>query len=117
MTRVKTGTTRRARHKKILKMAKGYQMSRRRRYRVAHETVLHSGQYAFMGRKLRKRDFRRLWITRLNIALRQLGSKYSQFIHQLKEKKINLNRKTLSEMAVNQPGHFKSLVKSVIGTR
>ena len=114
MTRVKTGTVRRARHKKILKMAKGYRMSRSRRFKVAHESVLHAGQYAFMGRKLRKRQFRRLWITRLNIALRGLGYKYSTFIKQIQEKKIDLNRKILSEMAVNQPEAFKSLVKSVI---
>ena len=114
MPRVKTGYTRRRRHKKILKMAKGYRMTRHRLYKVAHEAILHAGQYAFAGRKLRKRQFRRLWITRLNIALRQLGTKYSEFIHKLKSKNINLNRKVLSEMAINQPEAFKSLVKSVL---
>ncbi len=114
MPRVKTGYTRRRRHKKVLKMAKGYRMTRHRLYKTAHEAILHAGQYAFAGRKLRKRQFRRLWITRLNIALRQLGTKYSEFIHKLKIKKINLNRKVLSEMAINQPQAFKSLVKSVL---
>lgn len=114
MPRVKTGYTRRRRHKKVLKMAKGYRMTRHRLYKVAHEAILHAGQYAFAGRKLRKRQFRRLWITRLNIALRQLGTKYSEFIHKLKSKNINLNRKVLSEMAINQPEAFKSLVKSVL---
>jgi len=113
MTRVKTGFTRHRRHKKILKMAKGYRMTRRRLYKVAHEAVLHAGQYAFAGRKLRKRQFRRLWITRLNIALRRLGTKYSDFIHALKVKNIKLNRKVLSEMAINQPEAFKKLVESV----
>ncbi len=113
MTRVKTGFTRRRRHKKILKAAKGYRNSRSRTYKSAHEAVLHAGQYAFAGRKLRKRQFRRLWITRLNIALRQLGTKYSEFINKLTKKNINLNRKVLSEMAVNQPEAFKKLVKSV----
>ncbi|NOY15072.1 MAG: 50S ribosomal protein L20 [bacterium] len=113
MTRVKTGIIRRRRHKKILKAAKGYRMTRHRLYKVAHEAVLHAGQYAFAGRKLRKRQFRRLWITRLNIALRQVGTKYSEFINKLKKQNINLNRKTLSEMAVNQPEAFKKLVQSI----
>lgn len=109
--RVKTGTTRRKRHKKILKLAKGYRMTRHRLYRVAHEAVLHAGEYAFAGRKRRKRELRKLWITRINAAVRKYQLSYSQFINQLKKKKILLNRKILSHLAFKEPKVFDQIVK------
>ena len=111
MTRVKTGTTTHNRHKKVFKLAKGFRMSRRRLYRTAQEAVLHAGEYAFMGRKLKKRDFRRLWIVRMNAALKALGTKYSIFIRQLKEKNIELDRKMLALLATEQPEIFKKIVE------
>lgn len=111
--RVKTGTVRRARHKKVLKLAKGYWMTRHKRYKVANEAVMHAGQYAYNGRRIRRRDLRRLWITRINAALTDLNLKYSVFIKKLKDNKINLNRKVLSEIAINDPGTFKSIVDSL----
>lgn len=111
--RVKTGTVRRKSHKKILKLAKGFWMTRHKRYKVAHEAVMHSGQYAFEGRRLRKRDMRKTWITRLNAALKPFEVKYSAFIKLMKDKKIELNRKMLSEIAINDPKTFESIVKSI----
>lgn len=111
--RVKTGTVRRKSHKKILKLAKGFWMTRHKRYKVAHEAVMHSGQYAFEGRRIRKRDTRQLWITRLNAALKPFEIKYSAFIKLMKDKKIELNRKMLSEIAINDPNTFKSIVDSI----
>jgi len=111
--RVKTGTVRRKSHKKVLKAAKGFWMTRHKRYRSAHEAVLHSGKYAYVGRRLRKRDLRRLWIVRINAALKPFEIKYSTFINLLKNKKIELNRKVLSELAINQPEAFKAVVESV----
>lgn len=113
MTRVKGGTTTRARHKKIKKLAKGYRMARHKQYKSAHEAVLHAGEYAFMGRKLRKRDFRRLWITRMNAALRDLGTNYSTFIKKLKDKDVELDRKVLAYFAAEKPGIFKKIVDEV----
>ena len=111
--RVKIGTVRRKKHKKILKLAKGYWMTRHKRFKVANEAVMHAGQYAYHGRRLRKRDLRRLWITRLNAALKPHQISYSRFIAALKSKKISLNRKILSELAINDPQTFKSIVDSV----
>lgn len=113
MSRVKTGPTRRKRHQKVLKQAKGYRMTRNRLYKVAHEAVLHAGDYAFRGRKERKRQMRRLWITRISAALKnQEGSpSYSKFIYQLAQKDIKLNRKVLSELAIHQPEVFSQVVK------
>lgn len=111
--RVKTGTVRRKAHKKILKLAKGYWMTRHKRFKVANEAVMHAGQYAYHGRRLRKRDLRRLWITRLNAALTPHKISYSRFINALKTKKITLNRKILSELAIHQPKTFNSIVDSV----
>ncbi len=113
MTRAKTGTTRHKRHKKIRKLSKGFKFSASRRYRTAKEAVLHAGQYAYVGRKQRKRNLRRLWITRLNAALRENGSKYSSFIKALDKKNVELDRKILSDIAVNNPDDFKEIVKSV----
>jgi large subunit ribosomal protein L20 len=117
MARVKTGATRRRRHKKILKAAKGYRLARGRHVRKARETALHAGQYAFVGRKLKKRDFRRLWIQRINAGLSQIENapSYSSFINLLKQNRIELNRKILSELAVNDLDAFKVIVTKVYG--
>ncbi len=111
--RVKTGTTRRRRHKKILARTKGYRMTKNRLYRVAHEAFMHAGQYAVAHRRRRPSQFRRLWITRLNAAVAEHGLKYKTFIHLLKTKNIALNRKTLSELAINEPDAFAKVVDFV----
>jgi len=111
MVRIKGGVRTRARHKKVLKLAKGYWMTRHKQFKKAKEAVLHAGEYAFKGRKLRKRDFRQLWIIRMNAALRNLGTKYSVFIKKLKDNKIELDRKILSQLAVEQPEVFKKVVE------
>jgi len=107
--RVKTGVVRRQAHKKILKQAKGYWMTRSKRYKVASEAVLHAGQYAFNGRRLRRRDIRRVWIVRVNAALRPFNISYSAFIKKMKDNKVELNRKMLSEIAIHDPATFKSI--------
>lgn len=99
------------RHRKILKAAKGFKQSRRKRIRTAKEAVLHAGAYAYQGRKLRKRDLRSLWITRLNAAVRKNGISYSQFISGLKKSKIDLDRKILAEIAAKEPEIFDKIVK------
>ncbi len=113
MTRIKTGPTRQKRHKKILKLSKGYRMTKGRLYKVSKEAVLHAGQYAYIGRKLRKRDFRRLWIQRINASLKDLGEKYNSFINLLKKKHVDLNRKMLAEIAVRDKNTFKDIVKTL----
>ncbi len=111
--RVKTGYTRRRRHKKILKLAKGYYQRRHSTYKNAEESVRRALAYAYRDRKVKKREFRRLWIARINAAVREYGLNYSRFMHALSEKGITLNRKVLSELAIRQPEEFKSLVESV----
>lgn len=111
--RVKTGVVRRQAHKKILKLAKGYWMTRSKRYKVASEAVLHAGQYAFNGRRLRRRDIRKTWIVRINAALRPLNTSYSVFVKKLKDNKVELNRKMLSEIAIHDPITFKSIFTSL----
>jgi large subunit ribosomal protein L20 len=113
MPRVKGGPRARARHKKILKMAKGYRMTRSKLFRRANEAVIRAGEHSFAGRKQRKRDFRKLWISRLTGALTQYDIKYSRFINALSKAKIELNRKMLSEMAINDPKTFEEIVNSV----
>lgn len=113
MARVKPSVQTRKRHKKILKLAKGFRMARSRRFKAAQEAVLHSGDYAYIGRKLKKRDFRKLWITRMNAALKQHGTSYSKFINQLKKKDIALDRKVLAFFAAEKPGIFKKIVDKV----
>lgn len=113
MTRVKTGTVRRRRHKKILKETKGYRGARSKTYRKAHEAYIRAGEHAFAGRKIRKREMRKLWTQRIGAALSPFGLSYSQFIHQLGEKKIKLNRKTLAEIAVRDPETFGKIVEEV----
>jgi large subunit ribosomal protein L20 len=103
---------RRQRHNKILKLARGYRMTKHRLYKVAHEAVNHAGQYAFAGRKLKKRDLRALWIVRINGALAEMGIKYSAFISQLKKSNIALDRKILSDLVSSDPKTFAEVVKS-----
>lgn len=114
--RVKTGTTRRRRHKKVLKRTRGMRMTRGRLYRVSKEADLHRGQYAYIGRRLRKRDLRRLWIQRINAALDVYNGKlrYSQFQDLLKKAEVNLNRKMLADLAVNDPDAFKAVVATCL---
>lgn len=113
--RVKTGTVRKRRHKKVLKRTKGMRMTKGRLYRVSREADLHAGQYAFVGRKLRKRDMRKLWIMRINAALGNIegAPKYSRFVNLLKAANIDLNRKMLADMAVSDPKAFQAVVEKV----
>ena len=110
MARVKGGTISRARHKKVLDQAKGYFGSKHRLYRTTNEQVMHSGKYAFRDRKQKKRDFRKLWITRINAACRQNDISYSKFINGLNKAEIDINRKMLSEIAIYNPNAFTELV-------
>lgn len=104
---------RRQRHNKILAQAKGYRMTKNRLYKVAHEAVIHAGQYAFAGRKLKKRNLRQTWIVRLNAGLRVLGITYSKFIPAMKKAHIELDRRILADLAVRQPQVFKQIVDKV----
>ncbi|OGH23686.1 MAG: 50S ribosomal protein L20 [Candidatus Levybacteria bacterium RIFCSPLOWO2_01_FULL_38_13] len=113
MTRVKRGIISRRKHKKILKATKGYRGTKSRLIKVAKEAELHAGAYAFHGRKLRKRDFRSLWITRIGEAVKKEGLPYSKFISKLKKTNIELDRKILSDLIVNDPEVFKKVVESV----
>jgi large subunit ribosomal protein L20 len=110
MPRVKTGVVRRRRHKKILKMAKGFYSGRRKHFRKAKEQVEHSLVYAYRDRRQKKRDFRRLWIVRINAACRLNGTTYSRFMNGLKIAEITLDRKILADMAMNDADAFTSLV-------
>ncbi|MGI5827444.1 MAG: 50S ribosomal protein L20 [Patescibacteria group bacterium] len=109
--RVKTGTVRHHKHKQVLGKAKGMRMSIRKRFKLAKQAELHAGEYAFAGRKDRKSDFRRLWIQRINAALKELGVGYKTFIYDLKKTGIKLNRKMLADLAVNNPEVFAEVVK------
>ncbi|MCD6233836.1 MAG: 50S ribosomal protein L20 [Candidatus Marinimicrobia bacterium] len=113
MPRANSSVPRHRRHKKILKMAKGYWGARSRLYKTAKEAVERGWLYAYRDRRRKKRDFRRLWITRINAAVRQYDMSYSVFIHKLQENNIKLNRKQLSEMAIREPQSFKKLVESL----
>jgi large subunit ribosomal protein L20 len=113
MPRVKGGLRTHARHKKIIGLAKGYRMSRSVLFKRAQEAVMRAGEHAFAGRKKRKRDMRTLWISRLNSALFNFEIKYSRFIAGLKKSNIELDRKSLSEMAIHNPSHFAEVVKVV----
>ncbi len=112
MTRVKGGTISRARHKKVLKKAKGYFGSKHRLYKTANEQVMHSGAYAYRDRKARKGDFRKLWIMRINAACRENEISYSKFINGLNKAGIEINRKMLSELAIDNPKAFAALVET-----
>ena len=110
MARIKGAMMTRKRRKKTLKLAKGYYGSKSKHFKMAKQQVMKSGNYAFIGRKHKKRDFRRLWITRINAACRAEGVSYSAFINGLKKAGIELNRKMLSEMAIHDAASFKALV-------
>jgi large subunit ribosomal protein L20 len=107
MPRVKRGVTARARHKKVIDAAKGYRGRRNNVYRIAKQAVMRAGQYAYRDRRNKKRDFRRLWIVRINAAARQEGMSYSQFMHGLKAAGIELDRKVLADIAVRDPETFR----------
>lgn len=111
MARVKNSVTTKARHKKVLKQAKGYFGSKHRLYKSAKEQLMHSGQYAFRDRRQKKRDFRSLWITRINAACRENEISYSRFIEGLNKAGIEVNRKMLSEIAISDPKAFSEIVK------
>ncbi|KFL33268.1 MULTISPECIES: 50S ribosomal protein L20 [Sulfurospirillum] len=111
MARVKTGIVRRRRHKKILKMARGFFSGRRKHFRKAKEQIERSLVYAFRDRRQKKRDFRRLWITRINAACRLNDISYSRFINALNKANIDLDRKILADMAMNDPEAFATVVK------
>jgi len=110
MPRVKTGTITRARHKKVMKQAKGYFGSKHRLYKSAKEQVMHSLAYAYRDRRQKKRDFRKLWITRINAACRLNNISYSKFINGLSKAGVTINRKMLSELAIDNPASFTDLV-------
>lgn len=112
MARVKNGVTTKQRHKKVLKQAKGYFGSKHRLYKTAKEQLMHSGQYAFRDRRQKKRDFRKLWITRINAACRMNGISYSRFIEGLTKAGVEVNRKMLSEVAINDEKAFAEIVKT-----
>jgi len=113
MARIKGAVTTRARRKRVLKRAKGYFGAKSIRFKMAKQAVMKSGQYAYVGRKNKKRDFRRLWIARINAAARANGMSYSRFMSGLKQKNININRKMLAEMAVTDAAAFTALVEKV----
>ena len=111
MARIKRAVNAHKKRRKVLKLAKGYWGAKSKQYRTASEQVRRSLRYAYTGRKLRKRDFRRLWITRINAAARLSGMSYSTFINGLKKKNIEVNRKMLADLAVNDPAAFAQLVE------
>lgn len=114
MSRVTTGTIRRKRHKKTLKAAKGYKLTYSKLYRRASEALLHAGQYAYNDRRKRKNQMRQLWIMRINAALRELGFKYKDFVNKANEAKVEIDRKILAELAVNNPEVFKAVAEKVM---
>ena len=111
MARIKGALMTRKRRKKTLKLAKGYWGSKSRHFKMAKQAVMKSGNYAYIGRKARKRDFRRLWITRISAACRMNGISYSMFMNGLKKAGVTLNRKILSEVAIADEAAFKALVE------
>jgi|SRR5579859_314699 len=117
MPRTKTGFTRHRRHRKLLARTKGFRGANTRLYKRAHEADLHAGQYAFVGRKLRKRDMRSLWILRITAGLKSLDEKlnYSRFINMLKKANISLDRKILADLAATDFETFKSIVQKARG--
>lgn len=111
MARIKGAVNARKKHKKVLKLAKGYYGRRSKTFKTANETVIRAMRNAFIGRKLKKRDFRRLWIVRINAAARMNGMSYSKFMNGLKLAGVDMNRKMLSEIAINDPKSFTNLVE------
>ena len=110
MARIKGAMMTHKRRKETLKLAKGFYGSKSKHFKMAKQQVMKSGNYAFAGRKMKKRQFRNLWITRINNAVRPLGMNYSTFMNGLKKAGVELNRKMLSEMAINDPKSFEALV-------
>lgn len=113
MARVKRAVNAKKNHRKVLKLAKGYYGAKSKQFKVANQAVMKSLSYAYVGRKLRKREFRQLWIARINAATRANGMSYSRFINALKVNNIEINRKMLAEMAVNDAAGFANLVAQV----
>ena len=111
MARVKRGVTARARHKRTLKLAKGYYNARRKVYRVAKQAVTKAGQYAYIGRKQKKRQFRSLWIVRINAAARLHGLSYSRFMNGLLKANVKLDRKALADIAIHDPAAFGAIAE------
>ena len=114
MARVKGALSTRKRRNKVLKLAKGYFGAKSKLFKTAKEAVMKSGNYAYVGRRLKKRDFRRLWITRISAACKLNGTNYSTFMNGLKKADIALNRKMLSEIAISDPAAFTKLVEKVV---
>lgn len=110
MARIKRGVTTRNRHKKVLKLAKGYKASRSKKFRVANQAVMKGLMFSYAHRRLRKRDFRKLWITRINAGARMNGISYSRLISGLKTAGVEINRKVLSDLAINDPKAFTEIV-------
>lgn len=117
MARIKGAMATRKRRKKVLKLAKGYWGAKSKHFKMAKQAVMKSGNYAFIGRKHKKRDFRRLWITRISAACRMNGINYSTFMNGLKKANINLNRKMLAEIAVSDSEAFKGLVEKSLAAK
>ncbi len=113
MPRANSSIPRHRRHRKIVKQARGYYGARSRNFRTAKDAVIRALRYSYRDRRQRKRQFRRLWIIRINAAARQQGMSYSQFMHALRDRNVELNRKILADMAVNDPEGFEALVKSI----
>jgi large subunit ribosomal protein L20 len=113
MVRVKRGKIAHKRRKKLLKHTKGFRWTRKSKYRLAKEALLHAWKYSYRDRRNKKRDFRKLWQIQINAACREQGLSYSRFIHGLKEKKIGLDRKILAELAQNHPQIFKKIIEKV----
>ena len=111
MARIKGGMNAKKKHKRVLKLAKGYRGARSKQYRVAKQSVMRALEESYKGRKQRKRQFRQLWIARINAAARMTGLSYSKFMYGLKLAEVNVNRKMLSEMAISDPEGFASLVE------
>lgn len=113
MPRVKRGVTAHARHKKILALAKGFRGRRKNVFRIAKQAVMKAGQYAYRDRRAKKREFRRLWIARINAAARELGLTYSKFMNGMRKASIDIDRKVLADLAVKDPAAFGSIVEKV----
>ncbi|MBQ9247870.1 MAG: 50S ribosomal protein L20 [Ruminococcus sp.] len=113
MARIKGAMMTRKRRKKVLKLAKGYYGAKSKHFKMAKQQVMKSGNYAYIGRKQKKRDFRRLWITRISAGCKANGTNYSTFMNGLKKAGITLNRKVLSEIAISDPAAFTALVEQV----
>ena len=111
MARIKMSVNAKKRRRKVFKLAKGYFGAKSKQFRAANEQVARSLRYAYVGRRLRKRDFRKLWIVRINAAVRPYGLSYSRFINGLKLANVDLNRKVLAEMAINDPAAFAKVVE------